>query len=64
MTPSFAPQIRHGDLFDPLPELERSQVLFREAILPWKNWVVFWDAVKAGIFRYDKSLLIFPLLPK
>jgi hypothetical protein len=63
-SPSFAPQIRHGALFDPLPELERSQVLFREAILPWKNWVVFWDAVKAGIFRYDKSLLIFPLLPK
>ena len=59
-SPSFAPQVRHGALFDPLPELERSQVLFREAILPWQNWVVFWDAVKAGIFRYDKSLLIFP----
>jgi hypothetical protein len=60
--PAYAPQVRLGILRDRLPELDRSRILFREAILPWRNWVIFWNAVQAGVFHYDKQLQVFPLL--
>jgi hypothetical protein len=60
---NYAPQVLHGFLHRQLPILERTRILFREFVLPWQNWVAFWDAVKRGEHRRDKNLLVFPVLP-
>jgi hypothetical protein len=59
----FAPQVLHGVMHRPLPTLERTQLLYREYVLTWRSWVIFWEAVKRGEHPRDKDLLIFPVLP-
>ncbi len=60
---NFAPQVLHGILHRQMPTLERTQLLFREFVAPWRNWVAFWDAVKRGEHQKDKEILVFPVLP-
>jgi hypothetical protein len=58
------PRVSHGHSPQPMPVLDRADILFREFMLPWENWVAFWDAAKRGNAKKDKTILVFSVLPE
>jgi hypothetical protein len=61
---AFRPQVVRGSEPRGLPVLARSQVLFREFVISWRDWVRFWDALRRGGRRTEKKFPAFPVVTK